>query len=57
LIPEADAETVFEDVRRGVKSTLRDRGLTIRHLAYFFDPTIWEGFDDEEKVWTSISFI
>lgn len=56
LIPEADAETVFEGIRKGVNPTsrVRDRGLTIRHLARFFDATIWESFDDEDKVCTPI---
>ncbi|KAF8807088.1 DnaJ-domain-containing protein [Phlegmacium glaucopus] len=51
LIPEADAEAVIEDVRKGVNPTsrVRDRGLTIRHLARFFDATVWEGFDDEDN--------
>lgn len=56
MIPEADAEVVFQDVCKGVNLTsrIRDRGLSVRHLARFFDATIWKGFDDEDKVWTII---
>ncbi|KAJ3565153.1 hypothetical protein NP233_g7826 [Leucocoprinus birnbaumii] len=47
LAPEPDAETVFEDVKRGAPpSRARDRGLTERHLERFFDPTIWSDFGD-----------
>ncbi|KAF5382061.1 hypothetical protein D9615_004223 [Tricholomella constricta] len=47
LVPEADAETVFEDVRKGAPPPrARDRGLTVRHLSRFFDATLWSGFDD-----------
>ncbi|KAF9448619.1 DnaJ-domain-containing protein [Macrolepiota fuliginosa MF-IS2] len=47
LAPEPDAETVFEDVKRGAPpSRARDRGLTERHLERFFDPTIWLNFGD-----------
>ncbi|KXN85869.1 hypothetical protein AN958_10767 [Leucoagaricus sp. SymC.cos] len=47
LAPEPDAETVFEDVKRGAPpSRARDRGLTERHLERFFDPTIWKDFSD-----------
>ncbi|KAF9223560.1 DnaJ-domain-containing protein [Gyrodon lividus] len=50
LIPEPDAATVFEDIRRGAPPPrARDRGLTVRHLSQFFDATIWSGFDDGEK--------
>ncbi|KAF5327698.1 hypothetical protein D9619_004517 [Psilocybe cf. subviscida] len=56
LIPEPDAETVFEDIRKGanLNSRVRDRGLTVRHLARFMDVNIWEGFDDEENGFFSI---
>ncbi|PIL32166.1 hypothetical protein GSI_05411 [Ganoderma sinense ZZ0214-1] len=47
LIPEPDAAAVFEEIRTGAPpSRARDRGLTVRHLAQFFDTTIWDGFDD-----------
>nr|VWO97047.1 Uncharacterized protein [Ganoderma boninense] len=47
LIPEPDAAAVFEEIRTGVPpSRARDRGLTVRHLAQFFDTAIWDGFDD-----------
>ncbi|KAK0204621.1 DnaJ domain-containing protein [Desarmillaria ectypa] len=50
LQPEPDAEKVFEDIRRGVPPPrARDRGLTVRHLARFFDATIWSGFADDEN--------
>ncbi|KAF8651003.1 hypothetical protein AX16_004989 [Volvariella volvacea WC 439] len=50
LAPEPDAQTVFEDIKRGAPpSKARDRGLTANHLARFFDPTIWSAFDDEEN--------
>ncbi|KAL1745730.1 hypothetical protein HDZ31DRAFT_35786 [Schizophyllum fasciatum] len=50
LFPEPDAETVFEDVRRGAPpSKARDRGLTVRHLAHYFDMSIWSGFEDESN--------
>ncbi|KDR76404.1 hypothetical protein GALMADRAFT_121467 [Galerina marginata CBS 339.88] len=56
LIPEPDAETVFEDIRRGVNtsSKVRDRGLTVRHLARFFDSTAWNTVDDGENSFFSI---
>ncbi|KAF8150557.1 DnaJ domain-containing protein [Crassisporium funariophilum] len=56
LIPEADAETVFEDIRRGANRSTgaRDRGLTVRHLARFFDATIWDGFGDGQNSFFTI---
>ena len=52
LIPEPDAETVFEDIKRGtnLSSRVRDRGLTVRHLARFFDTMAWSTWDDGENV-------
>ncbi|KAK0495324.1 DnaJ domain-containing protein [Armillaria luteobubalina] len=51
LEPEPDAETVFEDIRKGAPPPrARDRGLTVRHLARFFDATIWSGFADDDSV-------
>ncbi|KAF9024928.1 DnaJ-domain-containing protein [Hymenopellis radicata] len=50
LAPEPDAETVFEDIQRGAPPPrARDRGLTVRHLARYFDATIWSGFGDDDK--------
>ncbi|KAK0193607.1 hypothetical protein F5146DRAFT_1031419 [Armillaria mellea] len=50
LEPEPDAETVFEDIRKGAPPPrARDRGLTVRHLARFFDATIWSGFADDDN--------
>lgn len=55
LAPEPDAEAVFEDIRKGAPPPrARDRGLTIRHLAQFFDATIWAGFDDSENSFFTI---
>jgi len=50
-VPEPDAEAVFEDIRRGAPPPrARDRGLTVKHLAQFFNTAIWSGFDDSENV-------
>ncbi|TCD62894.1 hypothetical protein EIP91_006251 [Steccherinum ochraceum] len=47
LVPEPDAETVFDDIRRGAPPPrARDRGLSVNHLARFFDPNHYTGFDD-----------
>lgn len=47
MIPEADSKTVFEDIKRGAPPPrARDRGLTVRHLEQFFNPSIFQGFDD-----------
>ncbi|KAL4242766.1 Multifunctional chaperone and stress response protein [Abortiporus biennis] len=47
LVPEPDARTVFEDIKRGAPPPrARDRGLTVRHLQQFFDASIYSGFDD-----------
>lgn len=51
MVPEADEETVFEDIRKGAPPPrARDRGLTVRHLSRFFDSTLWSGFDDGQDV-------
>ncbi|THH28232.1 hypothetical protein EUX98_g5945 [Antrodiella citrinella] len=48
LVPEPDAETVFEDIKKGAApSRARDRGLTVNHLARFFDPMQYNGFGDD----------
>lgn len=55
LAPEPDAEAVFEDIRKGAPPPrARDRGLTVRHLARFFDTTVWSGFDDSENSFFTI---
>ncbi|KIM39703.1 hypothetical protein M413DRAFT_74483 [Hebeloma cylindrosporum] len=56
LVPEPDAETVFDDIRKGVNLSgkIRDRGLTVRHLARFFDTTIWDSFGDGENSFFSV---
>ncbi|KAI9056822.1 DnaJ-domain-containing protein [Trametes sanguinea] len=47
LIPEPDAADVFDEIRRGAPPPrARDRGLTVRHLAQFFDTGIYDGYDD-----------
>jgi DnaJ homolog subfamily A member 5 len=50
-------ETIFEDIKRGASPLPRprDRGLTVRHLAPFFDPSIWSGFEDEPNVCIFVS--
>ncbi|RDB30998.1 DnaJ subfamily C member 21 [Hypsizygus marmoreus] len=49
LVPEADAETVFEDIRKGAPPPrARERGLTVGHISRFLDSTLWSGFDDSE---------
>ncbi|KAI0059176.1 DnaJ-domain-containing protein [Artomyces pyxidatus] len=55
LVPEPDAETVFEDIKRGSAPTrARDRGLTVRHLEPFLNPSIWTSFDDEANSFFTI---
>ncbi|EIN04978.1 hypothetical protein PUNSTDRAFT_138163 [Punctularia strigosozonata HHB-11173 SS5] len=50
LVPEPDANAVFEDIKRGAPPPRsRDRGLTVRHLAPFFDASIWTHLDDSEN--------
>lgn len=48
LAPEPDTETVFEEIRKGsnLAPRTKDRGLTITHLAPFFDATIWQSYED-----------
>ncbi|KAF5367046.1 hypothetical protein D9758_004051 [Tetrapyrgos nigripes] len=48
LVPEPDEKSVYEDIRKGAPPPrTRGRGLTARHLARFFDQTVWTGFSDE----------
>ncbi|KAG0708086.1 DnaJ-domain-containing protein [Suillus ampliporus] len=55
LAPEPDAAAVFEDIRKGAPPPrARDRGLTVRHLAQFFDATVWSGFNDSENSFFTI---
>ncbi|TFK50070.1 DnaJ-domain-containing protein [Heliocybe sulcata] len=50
LAPEPDAETVFEDIKKGAAPPrARDRGLTVRHLAPFFDASIWSSYRDDDN--------
>ena len=52
LVPEPDAETVVNDIKRGTApSRARDRGLTVRHIQAFLNASIWSGFGDGENVW------
>ncbi|KAL7279397.1 hypothetical protein ACG7TL_007238 [Trametes sanguinea] len=47
LVPEPDAADVLDEIRRGAPPPrARDRGLTVRHLAQFFDTGIYDGYDD-----------
>lgn len=43
---------MFDDIRKGtnLNARVRDRGLTVRHLARFFDATIWSNLGDGEDV-------
>ncbi|KAI0084125.1 hypothetical protein BDY19DRAFT_973971 [Irpex rosettiformis] len=55
LIPEPDAASVFEDIKRGAPAPRgRDRGLTSRHLEQFMNPSIFNGLDDDEGGFFSI---
>ena len=50
-MPEPDAQTVFEDIKQGAPPPrARDRGLTVRHLAPFFDASVYSSFDDGDNV-------
>lgn len=51
MIPEPDAQTVFEDIRRGAPTSRgRDRGLTVKHLEQFFNPSIYSSYDEGATV-------
>ncbi len=51
LIPEPDAADILEQVKKGAPPPrARDRGLTVRHLAQFFDTTIYNDFSDGPHV-------
>lgn len=52
LVPEADADTVLDDIRRGAPPPRgKDRGLTVSHLKTFLDPRLWKTFEgDGENV-------
>ncbi|KAI5121238.1 hypothetical protein M0805_007245 [Coniferiporia weirii] len=60
LVPEPDAETVFDEIRKAGTSAAKgtgqraaqrpqDRGITVRHLAPFFDVSNWGDFDDNDS--------
>ncbi|ETW82939.1 hypothetical protein HETIRDRAFT_66827 [Heterobasidion irregulare TC 32-1] len=50
LVPEPDVETVFEDIKKGTTpARARDRGLSVRHLAPFLNPSIWSALDDSDN--------
>ncbi|KAH8994792.1 DnaJ-domain-containing protein [Lactarius akahatsu] len=47
LAPEPDAETVINDIKTGAApARARDRGLTVRHIQAFLNPSMWSSFDD-----------
>ncbi|KAH8981603.1 DnaJ-domain-containing protein [Lactarius hatsudake] len=47
LAPEPDAETVINDIKTGAAPPrARDRGLTVRHIQAFLNPSMWSSFDD-----------
>lgn len=51
MSPEPDAEAIFEAVRKGAPPPrARDRGLSTRQLAGFFDASRWTAFDDSDTV-------
>ncbi len=50
LVPEPDADSVLDEVRQGAPPRSRGRGMTARHLARFFDATLWSGYNDDENV-------
>ncbi|KAF8349008.1 hypothetical protein F5887DRAFT_948736 [Amanita rubescens] len=54
LVPEPDADSVLEEVRQGAPPSSRGRGMTARHLARFFDATLWSGYSDDENGFFSI---
>ncbi|KAI0259852.1 hypothetical protein BC834DRAFT_832723 [Gloeopeniophorella convolvens] len=55
LAPEPDAETVVNDIKKGtMPSRARDRGLTVRHIEAFLNPSIWSGFGDGENSFFTI---
>lgn len=42
---------MFDDIKRGAPPPrARDRGLSVRHLEQFFNPSIYSGFGDGENV-------
>jgi DnaJ family protein A protein 5 len=47
LLPEPDADDVFEDIRRGFNAAeqprrrYNDPGLAVKHILRFFDATAW----------------
>jgi hypothetical protein len=44
-------QDVFEAIKKGiVPPRARDRGLSVRHLKPFIDPSIWSDFSDNENV-------
>ncbi|KAF8322663.1 DnaJ-domain-containing protein [Clavulina sp. PMI_390] len=52
LIPEADVDEVFDDIRRGFNPSdqsrrrFNDPGITTKHLLRFFDANSWSTMDD-----------
>ncbi|KAI0833753.1 DnaJ domain-containing protein [Trametes gibbosa] len=55
LVPEADAADIMDEIRRGAPPPrARDRGLSVRHLAPFFDTSVYDGFDDSSNSFFTI---
>ncbi|KII84450.1 hypothetical protein PLICRDRAFT_365946 [Plicaturopsis crispa FD-325 SS-3] len=55
LVPEPDADTVFEDIKKGAPPPRgAGRGLTVHHLAPFFDSSMWTDFGDGENSFFSL---
>ena len=49
-MPEADVDTVLDDIRRGAPPPRgKDRGLTVSHLNAFIDPRVWKTFEGDGK--------
>lgn len=51
-MPEVDADTVLDGIRRGAPPPRgKDRGLTVSHLNTFLNPRVWKTFEgDSENV-------
>ncbi|KAI9462149.1 hypothetical protein F5148DRAFT_982880 [Russula earlei] len=56
LVPEPDAETVVNEIKKGATPSSRahDRGLTVSHLRAFLNPSIWSSLTDEENSFFTI---
>ncbi|KAF9516991.1 hypothetical protein BS47DRAFT_1340311 [Hydnum rufescens UP504] len=60
LVPEPDASTVFEDIKRGFdpsdqpRRRHNDPGLTPKHILQFFNASTWSSMDDGPKSFFTI---